>query len=99
MAQYATPSEAISVSYKDDRYNHVDGELIKAADELATLMEAYLALENGISNPQLQKAVQEKKLLNDDKMIAGIDIGKAYEDFKKFKQNRVCLNAKFDQLT
>lgn len=94
-----TTSEAISVSYKDDRYNHVDGELIKAADELATLMEAYLALENGISNPQLQKAVQEKKLLNDDKTIAGIDIGKAYEDFKKFKQNRVCLNAKFDQLT
>jgi hypothetical protein len=36
-------------------------------------MEAYLALQNGISNAQLQAAVREKKLLYREKTIAGIN--------------------------
>jgi len=57
-----TTSDTITASYNQDRYNPVDGELVKAADDLAAFMEAYLALQNGISNSQLQTAVQEKKL-------------------------------------
>jgi putative hydrolase of HD superfamily len=56
-----TTSDAITASCDDDRYNPVDGELVKAADDLAAFMEAYLALQNGISNSQLQTAVQEKR--------------------------------------
>ncbi len=77
-----TTSDAISTSYNDDRYNPVDGELVKAADELAAFMEAFLALENGISNPQLQKAVQEKRACYRNKTIAGVDLGKVYEEFE-----------------
>ena len=58
-----TTSDAITASYNHDRYNPVDGELVKAADDLAAFMEAYLALKNGISNPQLQKAVEERNYL------------------------------------
>ena len=76
-----TTSDAISSSYNDDRYNPVDGELVKAADDLTAFMEAYLALQNGISNAQLQAAVQEKKLFYRDKTIAGINLGEVYRGF------------------
>jgi hypothetical protein len=55
--------------------------LWKAADDLAAFMEAYLALQNGISNSQLQTAVQEKKLFYRDKTIAGINLGEVYRGF------------------
>ncbi len=77
-----TTSDAIGVSYNDDRYNPVDGELVEAADDLAAFMEAYLALENGPSNPQLQKAVQEKEEFYYSKMIAGVNLGKLFEEFE-----------------
>ena len=63
------------------RYNPVDGEVVKAADDLAAFMEAYLALQNGISNSQLQAAVQEKRLFYRDKTIAGINLGEVYRGF------------------
>ncbi len=76
-----TTSDAITASYNRDRYNPVDGELVKAADDLAAFMEAYLALQNGISNAQLQTAVQEKKLFYREKTIAGLNLGDVYKEF------------------
>ena len=76
-----TTSDAITASYNQDRYNPVDGELVKAADDLAAFMEAYLALQNGISNSQLQTAVREKKLLYRKKTIAGINFDDVYGGF------------------
>jgi len=76
-----TTSDAISASYNYDRYNPVEGELVKAADDLAAFMEAYLALQNGISNAQLQTAVQEKKLFYHEKTIAGINLDEVYRGF------------------
>jgi putative hydrolase of HD superfamily len=76
-----TTSDAITASYNYDHYNPVDGELVKAADDLAAFMEAYLALQNGISNSQLQTAVREKKRLYREKTIAGINFGKVYKGF------------------
>jgi putative hydrolase of HD superfamily len=76
-----TTSDEITASYTSDRYNQVDGELIKAADDLAAFMEAYLALQNGISNAQLQSAFQEKNRFYRKKTIAGINFDKVYESF------------------
>lgn len=76
-----TTSEAITASYNQDLFNPVDGELVKAADDLAAFMEAYLALQNGISNAQLRTAVKEKSLFYRHKTIAGIDFGKVYRGF------------------
>jgi 5'-deoxynucleotidase YfbR-like HD superfamily hydrolase/competence protein ComGF len=76
-----TTSDAITASYNHDQYNPVDGELVKAADDLAAFMEAYLALQNGISNAQLRTAVREKSLFYRHKTIAGIDFGKVYKGF------------------
>jgi hypothetical protein len=44
-------------------------------------MQAYLALQNGISNSPLQTAVQEKKLSYRKKTIAGINLGEVYQEF------------------
>ena len=76
-----TTSDEITASYNRDRYNPVDGELVKAADDLTAFMEAYLALQNGISNAQLQTAVQEKKLFYREKTIAGLNLGDVYKGF------------------
>jgi len=76
-----TTSDAITASYNQDLYNPVDGELVKAADDLAAFMEAYLALQNGIANAQLRTAVREKSLVYRHKTIAGIDFGKVYKGF------------------
>lgn len=76
-----TTSELISGSFNQDLYNPVDGELVKAADDLAAFMEAYLALQNGISNAQLRTAVKEKSLYYRHKTIAGMDFGKVYRGF------------------
>jgi putative hydrolase of HD superfamily len=74
-----TTSDTITESYNQDLYNPVDGELVKAADDLAAFMQAYLALQNGISNSPLQTAVQEKKLSYRKKTIAGINLGEVYQ--------------------
>jgi putative hydrolase of HD superfamily len=76
-----TTSDTITALYNQDRYNPLDGELVKAADDLAAFMEAYLALQNGISNAQLRTAVREKSLFYRHKTIAGIDFGTAYQGF------------------
>ena len=77
-----TTSDMITESFNQDRFNPVDGELVKAADDLAAFMEAYLALQNGISNPQLHAAVQEKRRFYREKTIAGVNFGKIYNDFE-----------------
>ena len=76
-----TTSDTITASYNRDRYNPVDGELVKAADDLAAFMEAYLALQNGISNPQLHTAVREKQLFYRDRTIADINLSNLYNEF------------------
>jgi hypothetical protein len=52
-----------------------------AADDLTVSMEVYLALQNGISNSQLQTGVQEKRLFYRKKTIAGINFDKVYQGF------------------
>jgi len=77
-----TTSDRITASYNQDRYNPLDGELVKAADDLAAFMEAYLALQNGISNTQLQGAVREKSFFYRHKTIAGVNLDSVYKEFR-----------------
>ncbi|MGZ4911944.1 MAG: HD domain-containing protein [Halobacteriota archaeon] len=74
-------SEEINALYNEDRYNPVDGELVKAADDLAAFMEAYLALQNGISNQQLLDAVRIKSSHARHKIVGGLHFAPLYEQF------------------
>jgi len=49
-------SEEINLHYNQDRYNPKDGEIIEATDRYAAFLEAYLALQNGITSKELEEA-------------------------------------------
>lgn len=75
-------TEEISQSYNQDKYNPRDGEIIRAADDLAAFVEAYLALENGITSHDFQEAKRSLRNKYQDKIISGIKFGEIYKDFK-----------------
>lgn len=58
-----------------------DGELVKAADDLAAFIEAYLSIINGIHNENLIIAMNNLKEKYKDKVVNGINFGKIYDDF------------------
>ena len=58
-----------------------DGELIKATDDLAAFIEAYLSLENGIRNQDLMDAKSSVVEKYKSKVISGINFGEIYADF------------------
>ena len=58
-----------------------DGELVKAADDLAAFIEAYLSIINGIHNENLIIAMNNLKEKYKAKVASGINFGKIYDDF------------------
>ena len=58
-----------------------DGELVKAADDLAAFIEAYLSVTNGIHNENLIIAMNNLKEKYKAKVVSGINFGKIYDDF------------------
>ncbi len=74
-------SEEINTSYNKDSYNPVDGELVRAADDLAAFMEAHLALQHGISNQQLLDAMRMKRSHAQHAVVGGLRLAPLYEQF------------------
>lgn len=74
-------SADITTKYNRKEFNPRDGEIVKAADDLAAFTEAYLALENGINNEKLLNAKYQVKQEYISKIIAGINFGEIYADF------------------
>lgn len=74
-------SDEISRSYNKNVFNPRDGELVKAADELAAFIEAHIAIENGIHNEVFEKAKRTIREKNESKVISGIRLGEIYADF------------------
>ena len=66
----------------DDGQIDRDGKLIKAADELAAFIEAYLASENGIKSDDLERAKRDLKKQYKKASISGINFGRIYREFK-----------------
>jgi len=58
-----------------------DGQLVKAADDLAAFIEAYLSIENGIQNENLNEAIQNLKKKYKNKVVSSIDFGGIYNEF------------------
>ncbi len=75
--------DEINQNYNDDRYCPRDGHLVKAADLLGAYIEAYLAISNGSSNPDLFEAKHKINFAyqNEFQTIGGIDFRKLYVDF------------------
>lgn len=74
-------SDEISEHYNEDRYAPLDGEIIRACDQLAACMETYLSISYGIRSPHLEEANRELQELYRDRMVAGIDFGRLFAFF------------------
>jgi putative hydrolase of HD superfamily len=59
-----------------------DGALVKAADDLAAYIEAYLALKNGIQSEDLESAKYSLLAKYRDYNVCGVDFGEIYKDFE-----------------
>jgi len=60
-----------------------DGDLIKASDDLASFIEVYLSLKNGIQNEQLLNASYYlKEKYNKYELLSGINFRNIYADFE-----------------
>jgi putative hydrolase of HD superfamily len=80
--QITTSVDEIGSKYNSDEFNPRDGELLKAIDELAAFIEAFLALKNGLSSLDLQEAKSRLKDKYKQQEVAGIKFGELYADFE-----------------
>jgi putative hydrolases of HD superfamily len=80
--QITTSADEIGNKYNSDEFNPRDGELLKAIDELAAFIEAFMALKNGLSSLDLQEAKTRLKERYRQKAVAGIKFGELYADFE-----------------
>lgn len=76
-----TDTNKISKKYNTDKYDPMDGEIVRFADHLTAFIEAYLALENGIKNKEFKKAALSLVKTYRKTKIAGLDFGSIYEQF------------------
>ncbi len=76
-----TTSDEISASYNEDQFEPRDGEFVEAADHLAAYIEAFMALKNGLTSPELEEAKSSIRRKYGHVVITGINIGEIYADF------------------
>jgi putative hydrolase of HD superfamily len=75
-------SDEISAHYNEDCFNPRDGEFVEAADHLAAYIEAYMALKNGLTSPELVDAKTSIRRRYGHVVISGIKFGEIYADFE-----------------
>ncbi|MFC1786617.1 HD domain-containing protein [Halobacteriota archaeon] len=75
-------SDEISEHFNEDKYNPRDGEIVKATDSLAALIETYLELSEGMTSSTLEKDKNDLIEKYKGKTISGINFGGIYADFE-----------------
>lgn len=73
--------QEIAQDYNTDEYSPLDGQIIKACDELAAYTEAYLSIRHGIKSKHLREAITSIFSRYDQKCINGIDFGSIFQNF------------------
>ena len=74
--------EDIPFDYNFDNYAPRDGKLVKAVDKLSAFIEAYEAINNGSSSPELHKARWSlRSEFEKNPINSGINFGEIYADF------------------
>jgi putative hydrolases of HD superfamily len=70
--------------YTEDEFGDTplrEGKLVKAADDLAAFIEAYLSIKNGIKNENLENAMNNIRAKYKDFKLTGIDFRIIYDRF------------------
>jgi putative hydrolase of HD superfamily len=74
-------SDTISKDFNNDIHAPRDGEIVKASDDLAALVEAYIAIGNGIKSRDLDDSRKSIKQKYQGRIISGINFGAIMEGF------------------
>ncbi len=74
-------SDEINKKYNFNIYSPVDGNIIKAFDDLAAFIEASISINYGISSRHLRDAKRNLTIKYRDKEIAGINFGNLFGYF------------------
>ena len=74
-------SDEINKKYNQDKYNPIDGEIIRAADHLTAFLEAHITIKLGLKPKHMLLAVEEIREKYKNKIIGGINIGALYKKF------------------
>jgi putative hydrolase of HD superfamily len=75
-------SGELSTQYNEDHFSPIDGEMIKACDQLAAYIETALSRACGITSRHLTEGADYLYKRNQNKKIAGIDFGQLFDYFK-----------------
>jgi len=75
-------SEEISRDFNHDQYSPLDGELIKACDQLAAYIETFLSISHGIKSSHLVEGNRQLYNRYNNQVVAGINFGQLYSNFK-----------------
>ncbi len=68
-----TTSDEINEKYNSDKYDPVDGEIIRCCDHLSAYIEAYMSLSYGIRSEQMVSGYDFFHEAYKTKMVGGID--------------------------
>lgn len=75
-------SDQINISYNEDRFSPLDGEIIKAADQLAAYIETFLSISHGIKSYHLEEGNRQLYSRYSNEIVAGINFGQLFSYFK-----------------
>lgn len=74
-------SDLINEKYNENKYNPIDGQIIRGADHLSAYIEAYMSLNYGIKSEQMKSGYDHLKEKYLNKVIGGIDFGELFGYF------------------
>ena len=76
-----TTIEEINQCYNEQGYHAIDGQVLKACDNLAAFVEVWLSRRYGITSPPMEEGERSIRALYRNKVIGGIDFGRVYDEF------------------
>lgn len=74
-------SDIINEKYNDEKYNPIDGQIIRGCDHLSAYIEAYMSLSYGIKSEQMASGYEHLRQKHVDKIIGGLNFGKLFDYF------------------
>lgn len=77
-----TDTDTINEKYNDDKFNPMDGQLIRCCDHLSAYIEAYMSLNYGIRSEQMVLGYDHLHEKYKNKVVGGLDIGRLYGYFE-----------------
>lgn len=75
-------SDEINEGFNENKYNPIDGQIIRGCDHLSAYVEAYLSLNYGVRSEQMQSGYDHLKDRYKNKIIGGVGFGELFEYFE-----------------